>query len=116
MNNAESRLQQACITWFRLQYSQLSKLLFAIPNGSRRDKITGCILKREGVVPGVSDLILLIPKHGYGSLCIEMKVGKNKQSNNQKKWQILAELAHNKYVVCRSIEEFMKIIKQYFGK
>jgi|WetSurMetagenome_2_1015567.scaffolds.fasta_scaffold32191_5 hypothetical protein len=116
MNNEESRLQQACITWFRLQYPKISKLLFSVPNGSLRDKVTGAILKREGVVSGVSDLILLLPKHGFASLCIEMKAGKNKQSDNQKEWQSLAESAHNKYVVCRSIDEFMIIVNHYLSK
>lgn len=52
MRNEESKLQQSCITWFRLQYPRLAKLLFAVPNGSRRDVVTGAILKWEGVVAG----------------------------------------------------------------
>jgi|GEM_PF-4240260 len=32
MNNKESRLQQACITWLRLQYPKIYKLLFSVPN------------------------------------------------------------------------------------
>ena len=74
MRNEESKLQQSCITWFRLQYPRLAKLLFAVPNGSRRDVVTGAILKREGVVAGVADLI---PMKCYASLCIEIKYGKN---------------------------------------
>ncbi len=116
MRNEESKLQQSCITWFRLQYPRLEKLLFAVPNGSRRDVVTGAILKREGVVAGVADLILLIPKKGYASLCIEMKYGKNGQSDSQKEWQRLAEAAGNKYVVCRSLEEFMRHVNQYLNK
>lgn len=116
MRNEESKLQQSCITWFRLQYPRLAKLLFAVPNGSRRDVVTGAILKREGVVAGVADLILLIPKKGYASLCIEMKYGKNGQSESQKEWQRLAEAAGNRYVVCRSLEEFMKHVNQYLNK
>ncbi len=116
MRNEESKLQQACIAWFRLQYPGLAKLLFAIPNGSRRDAITGAILKREGVISGVADLILLIPKKGYASLCIEMKYGKNGQSNNQKEWQQLAEAAGNKYIVCKSLDEFMRHVNQYLSK
>lgn len=113
MRNEESKLQQSCITWFRLQYPRLAKLLFAVPNGSRRDVVTGAILKREGVV---ADLILLIPKKGYASLCIEMKYGKNGQSDSQKEWQRLAEAAGNKYVVCRSLEEFMREVNLYLRK
>lgn len=116
MRNEESKLQQSCITWFRLQYPRLAKLLSAVPNGSRRDVVTGAILKREGVVAGVADLILLIPKKGYASLCIKMKYGKNGQSESQKEWQRLAEAAGNKYVVCRSLEEFVRHVNQYLNK
>lgn len=35
---------------------------FAVPNGGRRDAKTGARMKYEGVVRGVADLILLIPK------------------------------------------------------
>lgn len=116
MRNEESKLQQSCITWFRLQYPLLSKLLFAVPNGSRRDVVTGATLKREGVVAGVADLILLIPKKGYASLCIEMKYGGNGQSESQKEWQRLAEAAGNKYVLCRSLEEFVRAVRHYLDK
>lgn len=114
--NEESKLQQSCIDWFRSQYPGLAKLLFAVPNGSRRDAITGAILKREGVVSGVADLILLIPQKGYASLCIEMKYGKNGQSASQKEWQQLAEAAGNKYVVCKSLSEFMEQVNRYLKK
>ena len=126
MKNGESQLQQACVTWFRLQYPKLSKLLFAVPNGGKREQVTvetrrgyrtfspqANRLKEEGVVPGVSDLILLIPKKGYASLCIEMKFGKNSQSDNQKEWQRLSEAAGNKYVVCRTLDEFVNVVKRY---
>ncbi len=113
MKNNESKLQQSCVKWFRLQYPKLSRLLFSVPNGSKRDKITASILNAEGVVSGVSDLILLIPQKGYSSLCIEMKYGKNKQSDNQKKWQAEVESVGNKYVVCNSIESFILEINSY---
>lgn len=74
------------------------------------------MLKREGVVSGVADLILLIPKKGYASLCIEMKYGRNGQSDNQKEWQQLAEAAGNKYVVCKSVGEFAKQVNQYLNR
>ena len=67
-------MQRMCVGWFRLQYPAVGKLLFAVPNGSRRDVVTGAILKWEGVVAGVADLI---PKKCYASLCIEIKYGKN---------------------------------------
>lgn len=70
-------------------------------------------MKYEGVLKGVSDLILLIPKKGYASLCIEMKTPKGVQSKEQRKWQREAERYRNRYVVCRSLPEFMKAVNEY---
>ena len=113
MKNPESHLQIACVRWFRLQYPKLAKVLFAVPNGGYRHYTTGRILKAEGQVAGVSDLILLTPRAAYGALCIEMKAAKGKQSDLQKQWQEHTELAGNKYVICYSFEEFVKTIKDY---
>lgn len=70
-------------------------------------------MKYEGVLKGVSDLILLIPKKGYASLCIEMKTPKGVQSEEQRKWQREAERYRNRYVVCRSLPEFKKAVNEY---
>lgn len=109
----ESNLQKNCVYWFRLQYPQFERLLFSVPNGGKRNAREAAILKAEGTVSGVSDLILLVPSGGYSSLCIEMKHGKGKQTDNQIAWQKAAEKFGNKYVVCRSIEEFIDTIKSY---
>lgn len=109
----EHRLQASCVRLFRLRYPQYAKLLFAIPNGGRRDAITGARLKDEGATAGVSDLIFLKPNRFYGSLCIEMKAKGGRQQDTQKEWQKAVEGAGNKYVVCRSVEEFMKSINDY---
>ncbi len=110
---SESQIQHDCIEWFRLQYPSISILLFAVPNGGKRDSKTGARMKYEGVIKGVADLILLIPKKGFASLCIEMKTPKGKQRENQIKWQRAAEKVHNKYVICRSLPEFMNEVNAY---
>ena len=61
----------------------------------------------------VADLILLIPKGGYASLCIEMKTAKGKQSAAQVEFMELARKMRNKYVVCRSFDDFQKEINEY---
>lgn len=110
---SENQIQHSCVEWFRNQYPKLSWMLFAVPNGGLRDKKTASIMKYEGVISGVSDLILLIPKKGYASLCIEMKTPSGRQSENQKIWQSEAEKFRNKYVLCRSLDEFIKEVKNY---
>ena len=113
MENHESKLQQACIKWWNLQYPRHHGLLFAIPNGGSRNIVTAVRLKGEGVISGVSDLILLMPNKDYHGLCIEMKYGKGKQQQSQKDWQTKVESQGYKYSVCNSIESFMKEINGY---
>jgi hypothetical protein len=113
MKQVESRLQQACVFWFNLQYANLRKLLIAIPNGARRDRAHASRLKAEGMVAGASDLVLLVPNTKGQILCIEMKTEKGKQSESQKEFQRSIENVGNKYTVCRSIEEFMNVVNKH---
>lgn len=112
-DDAEHRLQSLCVQWFRNQYPEWNLLLFSIPNGGRRDKVTGARLKEEGVVAGVADLQLAIQRKGYGAMFIEMKTAAGRQSSSQKEWQKAIEKAGFKYVVCRSLEEFQDAIIDY---
>lgn len=115
MKDQEHRLQCACVRWFALQYPHLRGLLFAVPNGGARDAVTGARLKAEGVVPGVADLILLHPNATYCALAIEMKTDKGRQSQSQKDWQLRLEGNGGKYVVCRSLDQFIEAITTYLS-
>ena len=113
MKHEESKTQRACVKWFRLVYPELSRLLFAVPNGGKRGIREAVIMKAEGVVAGVADLLLLVPRGGYNALAIEMKGDKGKQTKNQKLWQQDFEKAGGKYVVCRGFDNFKKETKSY---
>lgn len=52
----EGKLQAECFQWFWNTYPHLRKLLYHVPNGEKRDKITAARLKALGVVAGVTDL------------------------------------------------------------
>jgi VRR-NUC domain protein len=112
-SDQEHRLQCACVQWFRTQHPKFNHNLFAVPNGGRRDKVTGAKLKAEGVLAGVADLILLKSNADYGALLIEMKTGSGKQSEVQGRWQKAIEKDGYKYVLCRSLEDFMREINAY---
>ena len=114
-SHIESEMQRSCKKWFDLQYPKLSRLLFAVPNGGARNSREAAIMKAEGVTAGVADMILLIPRHGYGSLCIEFKTREGHQSDSQRHWQADAEANGNKYVVIRSVEQFVNEIKKYLA-
>ena len=113
MKHAESQLQQSCKRWFDYQYSDLSKMCVAIPNGGARSKTEAAIMKAEGVTAGAPDMALFIGRSGYNTLCIEFKTDKGRQSESQKAWQADAERNGNKYIICRSVDEFINEINNY---
>ena len=109
----ESDIQQLCVRWFRLQYPKYARLLFAVPNGGSRNLIEAARMKAEGVTAGVADLILLVPSGEYSSLCIEMKTAKGRKRDTQKDWEEAATSVGNKYVICRSLDDFQTEINNY---
>ena len=111
MKHLESDLQIACVKWFRLQYG--NKLLFAIPNGEKRNVITATILKRQGVLSGIPDLFLAEPNKIYSGLFIEMKSDKGKLTRNQT--DMIFMLKQNNYdvAVCNSFESFKGAVEDY---
>lgn len=109
--HVESSIQSACVKWFRYQYPGL--ILAAIPNGGRRDKVTGVIMKKEGVLAGMPDLLLLHPSGKYHAMAIEMKTTKGVQSDSQKEMQKRLTDEGYLYVVIRSFEEFVEEVEQY---
>lgn len=114
-SDEEHRIQCACVQWFRYQYPDYRHNLFAIPNGGRRDKVTGAKMKAEGVLAGVADLILLKPNAKHGALLIEMKTRIGRQADTQRKWQSLIEKDGYKYVVCRSLDDFVRQVNAYLS-
>lgn len=113
----EHHLQCECVRYFNLRYPHLKGRLFAVPNGGRRDAITGAKLKAEGVVPGVSDLILLKSNRHYGALLIEMKKRNGKQSESQKQWEKLVTAEKEfKYVKCHSFDEFKYEVDDFLSE
>jgi len=55
---------------------------FHCPNGELRNDATGALLKRMGVLPGVSDFILIGPPHGRVHV-LELKRKGRKPNNDQ---------------------------------
>ena len=80
----EDALQAAVVKFFAFQYPEFAGLLFAVPNGGQRNAREGARLKQGGVIPGVSDLILLVPRPHI--LLLELKIKGGKVSDAQKSW------------------------------
>lgn len=106
----ESCIQQDCVSWFRWQYSNY--IIFAVPNGGSRNALESANMKKEGVMPGVSDLIVIA---NGKILFVEMKAGKNTQQQSQKDFQHKVEDLGFKYILCRSLEEFISAIEEWLN-
>lgn len=113
MRFIESDLQRTCVKWFDILHPQYRLLLFAVPNGGKRNAKEAARMKAEGVRAGVSDLILLLPRNGYAALCVELKTETGRLTERQKEWQEAAREAGCKVVTCRSIDEFINRINEY---
>lgn len=117
-DDEEHRLQVDCVKWFAIQYPAYYRqgALFAVPNGGRRDKLTGARLKAEGVQPGVADLVLLKPTARYHALFIEMKTAEGRQRDTQKHWQANVTADGYRYEVVRSLQQFVTVVKAYMAE
>ena len=117
MKNEESKIQQACIKWFDLQYPQYSQILFSVPNGGKRNVVTASIMKKEGVRRGVLDIFFakcILKENAFKiGLFIEIKTKDGKLSKEQKEFIKKVEAEGFKCEICRSLDEFMKVINEY---
>jgi len=98
------------------KYPFLDKLLFSVPNGHKRSKSEAGKIKAEGGKSGIADVLCLFPARGYNYLCIEMKYGKNKQSDSQKEFE--ERVTHNGkgyYYMAYSSQEAFKVLSWYLG-
>lgn len=53
---AETKVQRSILDW--LARALPDAIVFAVPNGGRRDRVTGARLKAEGVRAGAPDMVL----------------------------------------------------------
>lgn len=115
----EMKLQAACVLIAWNDFPETRKLLFHVANELDRpdsNPILGAIRKAQGIVSGVADLILLIPRGKYHGLMIEMKTKDGSQSIHQREWQKLVEEQGYRYVVVRSEEEFRALLTEYLAE
>ena len=113
--NDEHKIQSAAFKWYRLQYPKMVHNLFAIPNAAKRTSRVGAYMKEEGLLPGVADVVLMKSNRFYGACFFEFKTPKGRQSDLQKDWQQKITNDGYKYVVVRSLDDFMREVKQYLA-
>ncbi len=88
-------------------------LLLHVPNGGRRDAISGARLKAQGVRAGVPDLLLPVPRQGWAGLWIELKAGRGKVSDVQSAWIDNLRGQGYRVEVCRGWEAAKRTLEEY---
>ena len=104
---SEDQLQAQCYQYFHNTYPSLRKTLFAVPNGGTRNKIEATKFKATGLVKGVHDLIFF---HNQSLYTFELKVGKNKLSDDQIHFSKQIEKQGGISYVVRDFETFKNIL------
>jgi len=92
------------------------RMLFAVPNGSARHPAVAGKLRAEGVRPGVSDYLLLVPSKGFHGLAIELKRQRGGEvSEAQAEFQMHARAHGYRAEVCKGWVEAWNTVCDYLG-
>ncbi len=118
MKHMEADQQKQVVTWARWasksnKYPMLEMLHCSL-NGVKLSPIQAKIAKAQGMLSGVPDLFLPVPKNGYHGLFIEMKYGSNKVTESQEKFLQNAANVGYAVSVCYSANEAIKRIEDYY--
>lgn len=111
----EHQHQVALFDWARMQEGTRPELalLFAVPNGGKRDARTAARLKREGVRAGVPDVWLPVPRGGHPGLVLEMKTETGRVQPEQRVWIERLSAQGHRVLVCRSWDAARDALLEY---
>lgn len=85
--------------------------LFHPPNGGLRNKRVAELLKLMGVLPGVSDFIVLL--RGGRVACLELKTKTGRLSQDQQAFGMNCKLLGIPYEIARTLEEALDCLKLF---
>ncbi len=109
----EHSLQVLVVNYLRLVLPP-PFLIYAIPNGGKRNGVTGAILKAEGVLAGIPDLHVPVARQGYASLYVELKRKGKKATKIQKEMHERLRTLGNKVILCDDWEWAAAEIMNYY--
>lgn len=118
MTPSEHNIQSAFFKLCRLHEERdpRFKAIFAIPNGGKRDKVTGAIMKREGAKAGVLDVFVAIPSGIHHGLFIEFKRKGGKMTPAQAQFARQAMAAGFPVIVATDALDAFRAVRKYFEK
>ena len=112
----ESVIQESIVNFLSMTCRQRGFLFFSVPNEATVKGKTGADfgrainLKKMGVLPGVSDLII---GHNGKMYCLEVKNEKGKQSDRQKNFELWCADCCIPYVLVRSVDDVHEALKEW---
>jgi hypothetical protein len=119
MKHLESAHQAQVIEWSRWAYKTgkypMLNMLHCSLNGVKLSATQARIAKAQGMLSGVPDLFLPLPKNGHHGLYIEMKSEKGRLTENQQWFLSNAESLGYKTAVCYSAKEAIDAIEAYYS-
>jgi len=102
-------LQAAVVEHLRLR-ARPGVLWIHVPNGERRDKITGAKLRRLGVLPGASDLLFW---HEGNSFALELKSRGGRSSEAQLEFVSRFNNAGGHTAVAEGIDRALAVLEAW---
>lgn len=106
MKNKELNIQTNIINFLRIS----GILCFSVPNGTHiKNVATRTLMKRSGLLSGVSDLIIVLKNR---IVFIEVKTEKGKQSENQKKFENQIKALGFEYYIWRDLQQSIDFVKE----
>ena len=120
MKHIESAYQTQVVEWSRWAYKAnpsrypMLNMLHCSLNGVKLSGTQAKVAKGQGMLSGVPDLFLPVPKNGYHGLFIEMKSEKGRVTENQHWFLTNADSVGYKTVICYSAKEAISAIEAYY--
>ena len=115
---SEHQIQAAFIKEIRIlevRYPEL-KTLFAVPNAAKRSFKLAAMLKAEGMLSGVPDIVLPVARKGFNGLMIEFKKPKTgKLTTAQESYIDLIVKEGWLVVVMTDAQAAIDVVKGYLG-
>ena len=106
----QARLVAALRRHWNLRPDSHRPIIFAVPNGGKRNAAEAANLKTQGVLAGIHDLIIWCP--GGKSILVEMKAHDGKVSDSQIKIQNHAKALGFTSIVAHSAEEALAELRK----
>ncbi len=102
----EAAIQRAVCEQLRLR-GRPGLVWFAVPNGGKRNAREAANLKRQGVIPGVADIILL---HNSKFFALELKSANGRPTEHQYWFQKAVNEAGGYTCIAQGLDEALRTL------